>query len=146
VGPDLDERPFARRILALRDLALVVREDQVETAKLISRGTPVARMNTGIDGGMNKVFAAKLPDGSTGLSAGGDGQGLSLLAMTRAPGPIPSHVTPPRGPLSSPDEPLAAREVGLRGLVQLLGAELRERGELTVLREIQAPTPELAST
>src|SRR6187551_1858458 len=44
------------------------REDQVETNKLVSRGTPVARMNTGIDGGMNKVFAAKLPDASTGLS------------------------------------------------------------------------------
>ncbi len=25
-----------------------------------TRGTPVARMNTGIDGGMNKVFAAKI--------------------------------------------------------------------------------------
>jgi membrane-bound lytic murein transglycosylase B len=28
--------------------------------------------------------------------------------MTRAPGTIPSHVNPPRGPVSSPDEPLAA--------------------------------------
>ena len=45
---------------------------------------------------MNKVFAAKLPDGSTGLSEGGDGQGLSLLALSRAPGTIPSHVNPPR--------------------------------------------------
>ena len=55
-------------------------EDQAETAKLIAKGTPVARLNTGIDGGMNKVFASKLPNGSTGLSEGGDGQGLSLLA------------------------------------------------------------------
>src|SRR5712672_672284 len=54
-------------------------QEQAETAKLISRGTPVARTNTGIDGGMNKVFASKLPDGSTGLSEGGDGQGLSLV-------------------------------------------------------------------
>ena len=38
---------------------------------------------------MNKVFAAKLPDGSTGLSEGGDGQGLSLLRCRRAPGTIP---------------------------------------------------------
>jgi len=83
-------------------------QDQVETARLIARGTPVARMNTGIDGGMNKVFAAKLPDGSTGLSEGGEGQGLSLLALSRAPGTIPSTVNPPRGPVTSPQEPLVA--------------------------------------
>jgi murein L,D-transpeptidase YafK len=82
-------------------------EDQLETARLISRGTPVARINTGIDGGMNKVFAAKLQDGSTGLSEGGEGQGLSLV-MARAPGTIPSTVNPPRGPVTSPDEPFVA--------------------------------------
>jgi murein L,D-transpeptidase YafK len=83
-------------------------EDQAETAKLISRGTPVARINTGIDGGMNRVFASKLPDGSTGLSEGGEGQGLSLLALSRAPGTSPSTVNPPRGPVTSPQEPLVA--------------------------------------
>src|SRR5712664_2823689 len=82
--------------------------DQTETAQLIAKGTPVARVNTGIDGGMNRVFASKLPDGSTGLSEGGDGQGLSLVALSRAPGTIPSHVNPPRGPDTSPEEPLAA--------------------------------------
>src|ERR1700710_2436652 len=75
------------------EVANAVREkqqaDQVETARLIARGAPVARINTGIDGGMNRVFAAKLQDGSTGLSEGGEGQGLSLLAMSRAPGTIP---------------------------------------------------------
>jgi murein L,D-transpeptidase YafK len=80
--------------------------DQAEVAKLVAAGTPVARINTGIDGGMNRIFASKLPDGSTGLSEGGDGQGLSL--MSRAPGTIPSHVNPPRGPVTSPEEPLAA--------------------------------------
>ena len=83
-------------------------QDQVETARLIAKGTPVARMNTGIDGGMNRVFASKLPEGSTGLSEGGEGQGLSLLALSRAPGTIPSTVNPPRGPVTSPEEPLAA--------------------------------------
>jgi murein L,D-transpeptidase YafK len=83
-------------------------QDQAETAKLIAKGTPVARMNTGIDGGMNRVFAAKLPDGSTGLSEGGEGQGLSLASLSRAPGTIPSHVNPPRGPVTSPQEPLVA--------------------------------------
>src|SRR5712675_256158 len=82
--------------------------DEAETAKLVAKGTPVARINTGIDGGMNRVFASKLPDGSTGLSEGGDGQGLSLVALSRAPGTIPSHVNPPRGPVTSPEEPLAA--------------------------------------
>ena len=71
------------------EVADAVREKQqaedAETAKLISRGTPVARINTGIDGGMNKVFAARVPDGNTGLSEGGDGQSLSLLvAVARA--------------------------------------------------------------
>lgn len=83
-------------------------QDQVEIAKLISRGTPVARANPGIDGGMHRVFAAKLPDGSTGLSEGGDGQGLSLAALSRAPGTIPAHVNPPRGPVTAPQEPLTA--------------------------------------
>src|SRR6202166_2807161 len=83
-------------------------EDQVETAMLIARGTPMARINTGIDGGMNKVFAARVPNGSTGLSEGGDMQGIALLTMPRAPGTIPSTVNPPRGPVTSPDEPLAA--------------------------------------
>jgi murein L,D-transpeptidase YafK len=79
-------------------------QEQGETNKLISRGTPVARMNTGIDGGMNRVFAAKLPDGNTGLSEGGDQQGLSLLALSRAPGTIPSHVNPPKPKLTAEEE------------------------------------------
>jgi len=95
-----------------QEVADAVREkqqqEQAETAKLMSRGTPVARLNPGIDGGMNKVFAAKLPDGSTGLSEGGEGQGLSLAAFTRAPGTIPATVNPPRGPVTSPQEPLVA--------------------------------------
>src|ERR1700728_2203330 len=56
------------------------REEEAETAKLVAKGTPVARMNTGIDGGMHRVFAAKLPNGNTGLSDGGaGGSGLALF-------------------------------------------------------------------
>src|ERR1700688_4000506 len=95
-----------------QEVADAVREkqqqEQAETAKLISRGTPVARANPGLDGGMNKVFAARVPNGSTGLSEGGDMQGIALLTMPRAPGTIPSTVNPPRGPVTSPDEPLVA--------------------------------------
>jgi len=46
---------------------------------------------------MNRVFASKLPDGSTGLSEGGDGQGLSLVALSRAPGTIPRTLIPRAG-------------------------------------------------
>jgi murein L,D-transpeptidase YafK len=95
------------------EIADAVREkqqqDAAETAKLVSKGTPVARLNTGIDGGMNKVFAAKLPGAETGLSEGGEGQSLSLLAAySRAPGTIPSHVNPPRNPLAAQEEPVVA--------------------------------------
>jgi len=88
-------------------------QDAAETAKLISKGTPVARLNTGIDGGMNKIFAARVPEGNTGLSEGGDGQSLSLLSMARAPGTIPATVNPPRAPsdnllLGAPQEPKIA--------------------------------------
>ena len=87
------------------EIADAVREKQqhelAETAKLIAKGTPVARINTGIDGGMNKIFAARVPDGNTGLSEGGDSQGLSVLAMSRAPG----HHPLPRQSAACPGSP-----------------------------------------
>src|SRR4029078_1984812 len=73
-------------------------EEQAEYNKLVSRGTPVAKLNTGIDGGMNQIFASHVPGGSTRLSEGGGGQGLSLLSISRAPGTIPGTVNPPRAP------------------------------------------------
>jgi murein L,D-transpeptidase YafK len=83
-------------------------EEAAETTKLIAKGTPVARMNTGIDGGMNKIFAAKIPEGNTGLSEGGDSQSLASLSLARAPGTIPSTVNPPKPNLSQPEEPAVA--------------------------------------
>ena len=58
-------------------------QDQAETAKLIAKGTPVARMNTGIDGGMNRVFAAKLPDGI-----------YRPVGRRRRPGPVAAGAFP----------------------------------------------------
>ena len=89
-----------------QDIADAVRQkeqaDDAEMARLAAKGTPVARLNTGIDGGMNKVFAAKVPNGNTGLSDGGDGQSLSLAALAKAPGTIPyDHVNPPHAPAAS---------------------------------------------
>jgi murein L,D-transpeptidase YafK len=88
-------------------------DEQAETAKLIAKGTPVARINTGIDGGMNQVFAARVPGGNTGLSEGGDVQGLAMLSLPRAPGTIPSTVNPPHAPsdnllMGAPEEPKIA--------------------------------------
>ncbi|MBR0873534.1 murein L,D-transpeptidase [Bradyrhizobium tropiciagri] len=82
------------------EIASAVREkeqqDAAETAKLVSKGTPMARMNTGIDGGMNAIFASKIPEGATGLSEGGESQNLQSLALARAPGTIPGTVNPPK--------------------------------------------------
>jgi murein L,D-transpeptidase YafK len=73
-------------------------QDDAEMAKLVAKGTPVARLNTGIDGGMNKVFAAAVPDGNTGLSESAEPQGFAL-SHTRLPGTIPmDHVNPPHAP------------------------------------------------
>ncbi len=73
-------------------------QEQAEVAKLIERGTPVAKLKSGVDGGMNQVFAARVPGGNTGLSEGGEGQGLSLTTFSAMPGTIPSTVNPPHEP------------------------------------------------
>lgn len=80
------------------------RADEAKVAELVSKGTPVARLNTGIDGGMNKIFADHVPGGATGLS---DSAGSSVaLASAKLPGTIPSHVNPPRA--LEPDAPAEA--------------------------------------
>jgi murein L,D-transpeptidase YafK len=83
-------------------------QDDAEFNKLAAKGVPVAKLNTGIDGGMNQIFASHVPGGNTGLSEGGEGQGLSLLATSRAPGTIPGTVNPPHLPGQQPDEPAFA--------------------------------------
>lgn len=86
------------------------RQDEARTAELIAKGTPAVARRPDIDGGMNKVFAAKLPDGSTGLSDS-DGPGIQAAAFARAPGTIPSHVNPPKAAVASTspfEEPLVA--------------------------------------
>src|SRR5262249_3540622 len=62
---------------------------------------------SGVDGGMNQIFASHVPGASTGLSDGGDGQGLSLVSVSRAPGTIPGTVNPPKSPWQQ-DEVAAA--------------------------------------
>jgi murein L,D-transpeptidase YafK len=79
--------------------------DESEFNRLVAKGTPVAKLNTGIDGGMNQVFAANVPGGaSTGLSDTGEPRGFALAST--APGTIPSHVNPPAA-VPGPDEAAA---------------------------------------
>jgi murein L,D-transpeptidase YafK len=70
-------------------------QDEARTNELIAKGTPVAMRRPDIDGGMNKVFASKIPEGSTGLSDP-DAPGMQSAALARAPGTIPPHVNPPK--------------------------------------------------
>jgi murein L,D-transpeptidase YafK len=72
------------------------RNDETKTAELITRGTPAAKLNTGIDGGMNAIFASKLPDGQTGLSE--PTSSYANNSFVAAPGTIPPTVNPPRAP------------------------------------------------
>ena len=95
---------------ALRDKQ---REDETKTAELITRGTPTVKLNTGIDGGMHPVFAARVPNGDTGLSSDADGN-IKVAAFSAAPGTIPQTVNPPHAPepavafVSAPDPYLGA--------------------------------------
>ncbi|MDB5652968.1 MAG: hypothetical protein JWQ94_581 [Tardiphaga sp.] len=98
------------------------RQDDALTAQLVAKGIAVAARRPDIDGGMNRIFASKLPEASTGLSdpiiPG------SESAFARAPGTIPPHVNPPKpniAPTSvslfaavSPEEPVVAVDPGTR--------------------------------
>lgn len=74
-----------------QDIATAVqdkqRRDEVQTADLIGRGTPVAPVKTYADGGMHPVFVNALK--------GGQPTGFQLASV---PGTIPSTVRPPRIP------------------------------------------------
>ena len=83
-------------------------QEQAEIAKLVAKGTPVAKLNTGIDGGMNQIFASHVPNGNTGLSEGGSAQDLASIAYSRAPGTIPGTVNPPRAPIAEESAPVMA--------------------------------------
>jgi murein L,D-transpeptidase YafK len=79
-------------------IATLVREkqrrDDVQTAELINRGTPVAASRAGVDGGMNKVFLAAIRKKSDFIDS--DGRIAAFSPPPKAPGTIPAHVNPPR--------------------------------------------------
>lgn len=90
------------------------RQDELKTAQLITRGTPLARSRAGIDGGMHPVFASKLPDGDAAIDK--DVTDYSVASYLPAPGTVPSHATIPRAPeapvltpaVASTSEPMAS--------------------------------------
>jgi len=80
------------------------REDDAKFAELVNRGVPTARLNTGIDGGMNAVFASKVQNGQTGLSDPGEFSLANFMQLSSppAPGTIPQYVNPPHAPEGQP--------------------------------------------
>jgi murein L,D-transpeptidase YafK len=68
------------------------RADDAKTAELVAKGVAIAARRPDIDGGMNRIFASKLPEASTGLSD----PIIPGIESVRAPGTIPPHVNPPK--------------------------------------------------
>ena len=83
------------------DIAQAVQDkgarDDAEVATLVAHNEPTAPMKRGIDGGMNAVFAAKLPDGQTGLSDNNTSN-LAVASYSTTPTTMPGTVNPPRTP------------------------------------------------
>jgi murein L,D-transpeptidase YafK len=83
------------------DIAQAVQDkgarDDAEVATLVAHNEPTAPMKRGIDGGMNAVFAAKLPDGQTGLSENNTSN-LAVASYSTTPTTLPGTVNPPRAP------------------------------------------------
>jgi hypothetical protein len=78
------------------DIASAVREkqhrDDVQIAELTRRGTAIAPVRTGADGGMHPVFVSAVKRGQVGVAP------QEALFVTTAPGTIPATVRPPRLP------------------------------------------------
>ena len=78
------------------DIASAVREkergDEIQIAELTRRGTTVAPVRTGADGGMHPVFVSAVKRGQVGVAP------QEALFVSTAPGTIPATVRPPRLP------------------------------------------------
>jgi murein L,D-transpeptidase YafK len=69
------------------------KRDEIEMAELAHRGTPIAPIRTGADGGMHPVFQAALGQPRGVLDSEGN---LRNIFDTKVPGTIPAHVNPPK--------------------------------------------------
>jgi murein L,D-transpeptidase YafK len=78
------------------DIASAVHEkergDEIQIAELSRRGTPVAPVRTGADGGMHPVFVAAVKRNQIGVAP------QEALFVSTPPGTIPATVRPPRLP------------------------------------------------
>ena len=120
--------------------------DQAEFDKLVSKGTPMVQLNTGVDGGMHRIFAANVPGGNTGLSDAGPSRS-ALNEKERAPGTIPlDHVNPPRGPVTSPDEPLVASAASNGESNGFFSSLARKTGLSNASTETTAATTQMPTT
>lgn len=69
------------------------RREEVQTAQLVSRGTPAAPVRSYADGGMNKMFYAALQQTDARVTAG---EAPLATPIRTAAGTIPTSVNPPR--------------------------------------------------
>jgi hypothetical protein len=69
------------------------KRDEIEMAELAHRGTPVAPIRTGADGGMHPVFQAALGHPRGIVDSDGN---LRNIFDTKVPGTIPATVNPPK--------------------------------------------------
>jgi murein L,D-transpeptidase YafK len=76
------------------------RQDNIQFAELIRRGTPVAPVRTYADGGMHPVFVAAVKRNAVGVKP-------APLSLVSTPGTIPATVQPPRIPELA-DAPITA--------------------------------------
>jgi murein L,D-transpeptidase YafK len=79
------------------------KSDEVKTAELIARGTPVAPIRTGMDGGMNPAFQGKY---KTSLVRTADGT-VRTLVEERGPGTV-AYTDSPREPQQAADNTVVA--------------------------------------
>ena len=88
------------------------RQDEFQTAELVTRGTRTSPIRTGVDGGMHPVFLAALQSTETDSS----GSPLHTIAAltTPVPGTIPQHVVPPRAPQTAAIAPAVAAPAAQR--------------------------------
>jgi len=80
-----------------QDVAAAVRQkqvtDNVKFAQLVRRGTPLAPVRTGADGGMNPVFASAIKGGDV---YDADGRMITASAVSARYGTIPKNIRLPR--------------------------------------------------
>jgi murein L,D-transpeptidase YafK len=69
------------------------KQDEIAVAELVRKGTPVAPIRTGADGGMNPVFQAALGHPRGLFDSDGN---MRNIFDTKVPGTVPENTNPPR--------------------------------------------------